>query len=135
MTLTVPGCLATKDNDNFNILIKKKQKDVLLILNKWIVEILSNDIQSPQAKLSTRVTAHSLEKLVFKFRDNCNIKNLEKHSKKLQIIMAVIQSLKSDKSGKLDLLVSLEKLILQNLAVSRDSTTILSQVIIIFINN
>lgn len=46
----------------------------------------------------------------------------------MQIILAVIQSLKSKKTAQIELLVSLEKLVLQNLAVSRVSSSILSQI-------
>uniref|UniRef100_A0A0C9RPL8 Scfd2 protein n=1 Tax=Fopius arisanus TaxID=64838 RepID=A0A0C9RPL8_9HYME len=127
-SLTVSGCLATSDSHNFNLLIAKKQKDVLLTLNKWLIEMSSRELQSPKAKMSTRVSAHSLEKLIHKIRDNESSKNLANYSKKLQITLAVIQSLKSEKTAQLDLLVSLEKLILQNLAVSRESTSVLSQV-------
>ncbi|XP_015108563.1 sec1 family domain-containing protein 2 [Diachasma alloeum] len=127
-SMTVSGCLATSENHNFNLLIAKKQKDVLLTLNKWLIEMLSKELQSPKAKLSTRVSAHSLEKLIHKIRATESPKLLAQYSKKLQIILAVIQSLKSEKTAQLDLLISLEKLILQNLAVSRESTSVLSQI-------
>jgi hypothetical protein len=44
------------------------------------------------------------------------------------LIAAVIQAIKSNKSSQIEFIVSLEKLILQNLAVSGDSSSILSQV-------
>ncbi|KAK0098398.1 hypothetical protein PV326_008830 [Microctonus aethiopoides] len=128
LSMTVPGCIATDDIDKIKLLITKKQKDVLLTLNKWLFEMSPSDIQSPKARFSTRVTAHSLEKLVHKIRDSESIDNMAKFSKQLQIIIAVIQTLKSDKTAQLDLLVSLEKLILQNVAVCRDSTSVLSQI-------
>ncbi|XP_034944941.1 sec1 family domain-containing protein 2-like [Chelonus insularis] len=128
LSMTVPGCIATDNNEVFNILISKKQKDVLLTLNKWLFEMASTEILSLKAKLSLRISAHSLEKLLHKVRDSLNITDLAKNSKKLQIIMAVIQALKSEKTAALELLISLEKLILQNLAISRESTTTLSQI-------
>ncbi|XP_063984399.1 sec1 family domain-containing protein 2-like [Diachasmimorpha longicaudata] len=127
-SMAVSGCLATSDNHQFNLLISKTLKDVLLTLNKWLIEMLSKELQSPKAKMSTRVSAHSLEKLIHKIRDNESPKLLANYSKKLQIILAVVQSLKSEKTSQLDLLISLEKLILQNLAVSRESTSVLSQI-------
>lgn len=50
----------------------------------------------------------------------------------LQIVLGIIQALTSQKTSRLELLISLEKLVLQNIAVSRDSTSVLGQVIIIF---
>lgn len=48
------------------------------------------------------------------------------------MVLAIIQALTSEKTSQLDLLISLEKLVLQNIAVSRDSTSVLGQVIIEF---
>lgn len=50
----------------------------------------------------------------------------------LQVILGIIQALTSEKTSQLDLLISLEKLVLQNIAVSRDSTNVLGQVTIKF---
>lgn len=50
----------------------------------------------------------------------------------LQVVLGIIQALTSEKTSRLELLISLEKLVLQNIAVSRDSTSVLGQVIIIF---
>lgn len=47
-----------------------------------------------------------------------------------QIIWAIVQSLKSDKNMQIELLLSIEKLVSQNVAVSRDSSSVLTQVII-----
>lgn len=84
--MTVPGCIATDDIDKIKLLITKKQKDVLLTLNKWLFEMSPSDIQSPKARFSTRVTAHSLEKLLHKIRDSESIDNMAKFSKQLQVI-------------------------------------------------
>lgn len=50
----------------------------------------------------------------------------------LQVVLGIIQALTSEETSRLELLISFEKLILQNIAVSRDSTTVLGQVIVIF---
>lgn len=50
----------------------------------------------------------------------------------LQVVLGIIQALTSEKTSRLELLISLEKLVLQNIAVSRDSTSVLGQVIIVF---
>lgn len=49
------------------------------------------------------------------------------------MILGIVQALTSEKTSQLDLLISLEKLVLQNIAVSRDSTNVLGQVIIKFL--
>ncbi|XP_015586357.1 sec1 family domain-containing protein 2 [Cephus cinctus] len=123
---SIPGCLASADTHMMEILIAKKQKDVLLSLNKLLTEMAMVK-ESPKTRLATRVSVHSLEKLLHKFRNIENIEILEKSSKHLQQIIAVIQALKSNKTAQLELLISLEKLILQNLAASRDSSSILAQ--------
>ncbi|XP_011054832.1 PREDICTED: sec1 family domain-containing protein 2-like isoform X2 [Acromyrmex echinatior] len=48
-------------------------------------------------------------------------------TKKQKVVLGIIQALTSEKTSRLDLLISLEKLILQNIAVSRDSTSVLGQ--------
>jgi len=47
------------------------------------------------------------------------------------MVLGIIQALTSEETSRLELLISLEKLILQNIAVSRDSTSVLGQVIVI----
>ncbi|XP_043276371.1 sec1 family domain-containing protein 2-like [Venturia canescens] len=127
LTMMISGCLANDDDTTLNLLIEKKQKDVLLTLNKWLME-MSLVEQSPKTRIPTRVTVHSLEKNVHTFRDIEKIESIARSNKKLQIILAVIQSLKSNKTAQIELLVSLEKLVLQNLAVSGVSSSILSQI-------
>lgn len=82
--MMMPGCLATDDDTTLNLLIAKKQKDVLLTLNKWLIEMSAVE-QSPKTRLLTRVSAHSLEKFVHKFRDSETIQSLAKSNKKLQV--------------------------------------------------
>ena len=80
----IPGCLATDDDTTLHLLIAKKQKDVLLTLNRWLMEMSSVE-QSPKTRVSTRVSAHSLEKLVHKFRDTERIERLAKSNKRVQV--------------------------------------------------
>ncbi|XP_014213803.1 sec1 family domain-containing protein 2-like [Copidosoma floridanum] len=123
----VPGCLANRNEELMDLLINKKQKDVLLSLNKMLIDMSSSKDSPKTSKISTRVTAHSLEKGVKKFRDSESIDSLRKNSKNLQLIAAVVQALKSNKTAQIEFVISLEKLILQNLAVSGDSSSILTQ--------
>lgn len=48
------------------------------------------------------------------------------------MVLGIIQALTSKKMSQLELLISLEKLVLQNVAVSRYSTSVLGQVCVIF---
>lgn len=146
----------------------KKQKEVLIAMNKILIDILSTK-ENLKPKLATRISAHSLEKLVNKVKDIDNLHAITESSKKLQVcvsmikysnkislyiiflsyisnlknhtlmntillqvMLGIIQALTSEKTSQLDLLISLEKLVLQNIAVSRDSTNVLGQVIIKF---
>lgn len=68
----VPGCLASVDKSLLNILITKNQKEVLAAANKMLVDILEENLklkENPKPKLTMRISAHSLEKLVNKFKD------------------------------------------------------------------
>ncbi|XP_058791912.1 sec1 family domain-containing protein 2-like [Phymastichus coffea] len=123
----VPGCLATKNDEAMNILFNKKQKEVLLTLNKMLIDMTRNKESPKPSKITTRITAHSLEKGIQKFRDSESVETLCKNSKNLQFISAVVQALKSNKTSQIEFIISLEKLILQNLAISKDSSSILSQ--------
>ncbi|KMQ90853.1 sec1 family domain-containing protein 2 [Lasius niger] len=122
----VPGCLASNDKSLMNILITKKQKEVLIAMNKMLIDIFATK-ENLKSKLATRISARSLEKLVNKFKDIDNLHAITESSKKLQVVLGIIQALTSEKTSQLDLLISLEKLVLQNIAVSRDSTSVLGQ--------
>lgn len=82
----VPGCLATTKEDLMDILFNKKQKDVLLTLNKMLVDMSTSKESPKTSKISTRISAHSLEKGIQKFRDAESIDTLCKNSKNLQVI-------------------------------------------------
>lgn len=80
----VPGCLASNNVELMEILFNKKQKEVLLTLNKMLVDMTTMSSPKPN-KISTRITAHSLDKGVQKFRDSESIESLCKNSKNLQV--------------------------------------------------
>lgn len=60
-----------------------------------------------------------------------NYEVIGKHLGVLQQALAVVQTLKSPKRAQQELLMSLEKQVLQNLAASRDSTSVLHQVLML----
>lgn len=77
-----------------NMLITKKQKEVLTTINKMLIDILSTKENSKlkenlKTKLTTRISAHSLEKLVNKFKDIDDLHIVSKSSKKLQVCAPV----------------------------------------------
>lgn len=71
-----------------NILITKKQKEVLIATNKMLIDILSTK-ENLKPKLATRITAHSLEKLVNKVKDIDNLHAITESSKKLQVCVSM----------------------------------------------
>lgn len=79
-----PGCLASDDSSMINLLIRNKQKDVLLTLHKLLSD-MSLAKESPKPRIATRISAHSLEKLVHKFRNVDDLRDLMNSSKKLQV--------------------------------------------------
>ena len=81
----VPGCLATNDINFLNLLLNKKQKDLLLAFNKVLVEMNTIRESPSKTKLATRVSVHSLEKLIHKIRDSESIESLAHSSKLLQV--------------------------------------------------
>ncbi|XP_024874060.1 sec1 family domain-containing protein 2-like [Temnothorax curvispinosus] len=128
----VPGCLASSDKTLMNILITKTQKEVLATANKMLIDILPTKEnlklrEKLKPKPATRISAHSLKKLVNKFKDIDDLHTISESSKKLQVVLGIIQALTSEKTSRLELLISFEKLVLQNIAVSRDSTSVLGQ--------
>ncbi|KAI4484821.1 hypothetical protein M0804_007387 [Polistes exclamans] len=124
--IEIPGCLATTDRNLMDILISKKQQAVLLTANHLLQTILTTK-ESPKSKITTRVSVHSLEKQMYKFQNKNEIYSTLQSNKQLQIIWAIVQSLKSDKNMQIELLLSIEKLVTQNVAVSRDSSSVLTQ--------
>lgn len=88
--IDVPGCLASDDKTLMNILITKKQKEVLTTTNKMLIDILSTKEnlklrENLKPKLATRISAHSLEKLIHKFKDIDDLHTISESSKKLQV--------------------------------------------------
>jgi len=91
----VPGCLASNDKTLMNILITKKQKEVLATMNKMLIDILSTKEnlklrENLKPKLATRISAHSLEKLVNKFKD-VNLHTISESSKMLQVCILIVE--------------------------------------------
>lgn len=73
-----------------NILITKTQKEVLTTMNKMLIDILSTKEnlklrEKLTPKLTTRISAHSLKKLVNKFKDIDDLHAISESSKKLQV--------------------------------------------------
>lgn len=122
-----PGCLyhATDDSctQTYDYMINKSQKEVMFDLYNKLSKI---DVQkSPSPKSLLKVTPQSVEKIITASKGNYAV--IGNHLGILQQACAVVQTLKSPKRSQLELLTSLEKQFQQNLAASRDSTTVLQQ--------
>uniref|UniRef100_A0A2A4J3N2 Sec1 family domain-containing protein 2 n=1 Tax=Heliothis virescens TaxID=7102 RepID=A0A2A4J3N2_HELVI len=123
-----PGCLYHANDDacvqTYEYMINKSHKEVMFDLYNKLSKI---DIQkSPSPKSLLKVTPQSVEKIVTASKGNYDI--IGKHLGVLQQALAVVQTLKSPRRVQQELLMSLEKQVLQNLAASRDSTSVLHQI-------
>uniref|UniRef100_A0A2H1V2I0 SFRICE_015326 n=1 Tax=Spodoptera frugiperda TaxID=7108 RepID=A0A2H1V2I0_SPOFR len=123
-----PGCLYHSDDESciqtFEYMINKSQKEVMFDLYNKLTKI---DIQkSPSPKSLLKVTPQSLEKIATATKGNYEV--ISKHLGVLQQSLAVVQTLKSPKRVQHELLMSLEKQVHQNLATSRESTSVLNQI-------
>ncbi|XP_026761722.2 sec1 family domain-containing protein 2-like [Galleria mellonella] len=122
-----PGCLYHANDEaciqTFDHMINKTQKEIMFDLYNKLSKI---DVQkSPSPKTLLKVTPQSVEKIVAATKGNYDI--IENNLGVLQQAVAVVQTLKSPKRVQIELLMGLERQVLQNLAASRDSTSVLHQ--------
>ncbi|KAL4716701.1 hypothetical protein ACJJTC_004820 [Scirpophaga incertulas] len=123
-----PGCLFHANDEpcmqTFDYMINKSQKEVMFDLYNKLSKL---DVKkSPSFKVLMKVTPQSVEKLVTACKGNYDI--IGKNLGLLQQALGLVQTLKSPIRAQMELLQSLEKQVLQNLAASRDSTSVLHQV-------
>ncbi|KOC65885.1 Sec1 family domain-containing protein 2 [Habropoda laboriosa] len=122
----IPGCLASIETAMMDLFISQKEKKLLSVANQFLNDIpLTKD--SPKLRTPTRISGHSLEIVLNKMITTDSIDFTMIHKGKLECILAIIEASTSQKVGQLELLTSLEKLVLQNLSVSRESSSILIQ--------
>ncbi|CAK1551211.1 unnamed protein product [Leptosia nina] len=122
-----PGCLFHGNDESclqtYDYMINKSQKEVMFDLYNKLSKI---DVQkSPGPKTLLKVTPQSVEKIINASKGNYDV--ITKHIGILQQALGVVQMLKSPKRAQMDLLMSLEKQVLENLAASRESTSVLHQ--------
>ncbi|CAG9561771.1 unnamed protein product [Danaus chrysippus] len=122
-----PGCVYHANDDvclqTYDHMINKSQKEVMFDIYNKLSKI---DVQkSPGPKTLLKVTPQSVEKIVNASKGNYEI--IGSNLGILQQALGVVQTLKSPKRVQYELLMSLEKQVLQNLAASRDSTSVLLQ--------
>ncbi|XP_077286035.1 sec1 family domain-containing protein 2-like [Arctopsyche grandis] len=121
-----PGCIVHVDNEsnrqNFEYFVNKTQTEVMFGLYSKLMRINN---MSP-GKFPPRVTAQNLEKLISTYKGNYKI--IEANSGLLQQSLGIVQALKSPDVQQIDLLMCLEKQVLQSITTSRDSTSVLSQI-------
>lgn len=88
--------MASSDKTLMNILITKTQKEILGTMNKMLIDILSTEEnlklrEKLKPKLVTRISAHSLKKLVNKFKDIDDLQAISESSKKLQVSILIMK--------------------------------------------
>ncbi|KAG6444474.1 sec1 family domain-containing protein 2 [Manduca sexta] len=123
-----PGCLYHANDDlcvqTFDHMINKSQKEVMFDLYNKLSNI---DVQkSPSPKTLLKVTPQSVEKIVTASKGKYDV--ISEHLGLLQQALAVVQTLKSPRRAQMELVMSLEKQVVQSLAASRDSTSVLQQI-------
>ncbi|CAG4971455.1 unnamed protein product [Colias eurytheme] len=122
-----PGCLFHANDESclqtYDYMINKSQKEVMFDLYNKLSKI---DVQkSPGPKTLLKVTPQSVEKIITASKGNYEI--ITNHLGILQQALGLVQMLKSPKRVQFDLLMSLERQVIENLAASRDSTSVLHQ--------
>ncbi|XP_068633189.1 sec1 family domain-containing protein 2-like [Battus philenor] len=123
-----PGCLFHADDDaclqTFDYMINKSQKEVMFDLYNKLSKI---DVQkSPGPKTLLKVTPQSVEKIITACKGNYDI--ITEHIGTIQQALGVVQTLKSPKRNEIELVMGLERQVQQNLAASRESTSVLLQI-------
>ncbi|XP_064650152.1 sec1 family domain-containing protein 2-like [Lineus longissimus] len=114
----VPGCLAqveaSKSADLLNQLVHCKQKEALMEVNKRLVEAaMKENLPLKMSGKPGRITADQLESHVKLFKGNSTA--IQKHSGLLQISNSIIQMLRHSQFARHDAMMSIEKLLLQNI--------------------
>lgn len=124
-----PGCLAHPNFDHclqvLEWLVNKPQRDILLNLHHHLSTLAPGGGSDRVGKL-TRVTPHTIDKQVAMFRGHTEA--IYQCSGLLQQALAVTQTLRSPRSSQLDTMVSIEKLLVQNLGCTKDGVGVLTQV-------
>nr|CAD7445037.1 unnamed protein product [Timema bartmani] len=127
--LIPPGCLSQPNSEQclqiYESLVSKRQKDVLLSLHQHLAAVTPSSREERGPKLATRVTPMTLDKQVGSFKNHSD--KIAQCAGLLQQTLAVTQTLRSPRIAQLEVIVSVEKLLLQNLGTSRDGAVVLAQ--------
>ncbi|XP_014676542.1 PREDICTED: sec1 family domain-containing protein 2-like [Priapulus caudatus] len=115
----VPGSLAHPNSPvttaMMSNLVGCKQKEALMDLNRQLVDVLQREKLPLQLKMG-RISADLLQGHLCKFRGNQLA--IQRHSGLLQVALGAVQALTEPKSSKMEELLSIEKLLMQNMADS-----------------
>nr|CAD7428760.1 unnamed protein product [Timema monikensis] len=127
--LIPPGCLSQPNSEQclqiFESLVSKRQKDVMLSLHQHLAAMTPSSREERGPKLATRITPMTLDKQVGSFKNHSD--KIAQCAGLLQQTLAVTQTLRSPRIAQLEVIVSVEKLLLQNLGTSRDGAAVLAQ--------
>ncbi|XP_043254412.1 sec1 family domain-containing protein 2-like [Colletes gigas] len=122
----IRGCLASIEKTTIDLFISEKEKKLLAVAHQSLNDMVSTK-DNPKLRTPTRISGHCLEKALSKIRTTDSIDSFMAYRKELQSILAITGATTSQKTGQLELLTSLEKLVFQSLSVSRESSSILAQ--------
>ncbi|XP_076161243.1 sec1 family domain-containing protein 2 isoform X2 [Ptiloglossa arizonensis] len=125
-TCEIPGCLASIEETTFDLFISETEKKLLIVANELLNNMVSTK-DSLKLRTPVRISGHCLEKALSQIQITNSVESIMACRKKLQSILAIVEASTSQKTCQLELLNNLEKLVLQNLSVSRESSTILAQ--------
>ncbi|XP_048478289.1 sec1 family domain-containing protein 2 isoform X2 [Plutella xylostella] len=119
-----PGCLYHANDkycvQTFEQMINKTQKEVMFDLYNKLSKI---DVQrSPGPKTLLKVTPQSMEKIINATKGNYDI--IEQHLGLLQQALAVAGTLRAPQHAQLELAASLQRQVTQNIAASREATSV-----------
>lgn len=123
-----PGCLAQPNSDIclqvLEWLVNKRQKDILLGLHQHLNTMMPSGGGDRLGKVP-RVTPHTIDKQVASFKGHSDA--IFQSNGILQQALAVTQTLRSPRYAQLDVVVSIEKVLLQNLGSNKTGIGVLVQ--------
>ncbi|XP_051475142.1 sec1 family domain-containing protein 2 [Apus apus] len=127
--IIAPGCLAQPNDAAAKALwesfMNLKQKEAVMEARRHLVEAASRE-NLPIKMSMGRVTPEQLSSYIQLFRNN--LKALENHCGLLQLVLAVVQTLKHPQTSKWDNFLAFERLLLQTIGES-EMPSVLNQLL------
>ncbi|XP_029868319.1 sec1 family domain-containing protein 2 [Aquila chrysaetos chrysaetos] len=128
-SIIAPGCLAQPNDPAAKALwesfVNLKQKEAVMEARRHLVEAASRE-NLPIRMSMGRVTPEQLSSYIQLFRNN--LKALENHCGLLQLVLAMVQTLKHPQTSKWDNFLAFERLLLQTIGES-EMPSVLNQLL------